>query len=154
MNDEKKLYIAYGSNLSEEQMKWRCPDAKIVGKAVLIDWKLAFKVHATIESSEDGAVPVLVWEISKDDEKNLDLYESYPAYYGKRNLEILMVDLNGRNARFVTAMVYIMADGHRPQIPQKYYFDILDDGYKRFGFNRNILYTALMETAKSVKLNA
>lgn len=27
----KKYYIAYGSNLSVEQMAYRCPDAKIAG---------------------------------------------------------------------------------------------------------------------------
>lgn len=31
----KKYYIAYGSNLSVEQMAYRCPDAKIAGQAVL-----------------------------------------------------------------------------------------------------------------------
>ena len=31
----KKYYIAYGSNLSVEQMADRCPDAKIAGQAVL-----------------------------------------------------------------------------------------------------------------------
>ena len=30
-----RYYIAYGSNLSVEQMKHRTPDAKIVGTAVL-----------------------------------------------------------------------------------------------------------------------
>lgn len=29
--NEKKYYIAYGSNLSVEQMAQRCPDARIVG---------------------------------------------------------------------------------------------------------------------------
>lgn len=34
----KKYYIAYGSNLSVEQMADRCPDAKIAGQAVLAGW--------------------------------------------------------------------------------------------------------------------
>ena len=29
----KKYYIAYGSNLNVEQMRYRCPDAKVVGTA-------------------------------------------------------------------------------------------------------------------------
>ena len=44
----KRYYIAYGSNLSVEQMAHRCPDAKIAGMAALKDWKLAFKLHADI----------------------------------------------------------------------------------------------------------
>ena len=39
---KRKLYIAYGSNLSVEQMAVRCPDAEIMGKAVLKDWTLRF----------------------------------------------------------------------------------------------------------------
>ena len=31
----KRYYIAYGSNLSTEQMRYRTPDAKIVGRAIL-----------------------------------------------------------------------------------------------------------------------
>lgn len=46
--NEKKYYIAYGSNLSVEQMAQRCPDARIVGQAVLEDWELAFHGCATI----------------------------------------------------------------------------------------------------------
>ena len=33
----KKYYIAYGSNLNVEQMRYRCPDAKIVGTSVIPD---------------------------------------------------------------------------------------------------------------------
>ena len=36
--EAKKYYIAYGSNLSRQQMAQRCPGAKIVGSAVLKGW--------------------------------------------------------------------------------------------------------------------
>ena len=29
----KKFYLAYGSNLNVKQMRFRCPDARIVGSA-------------------------------------------------------------------------------------------------------------------------
>ena len=31
MSEKRSYYIAYGSNLSEEQMAYRCPDARITG---------------------------------------------------------------------------------------------------------------------------
>ena len=80
---QKKYYIAYGSNLSVEQMSQRCPDARIVGQAVLEGWELAFKGCATILPNKEKNTPVLVWEISERDEGNLDLYEGYPNYYRK-----------------------------------------------------------------------
>ena len=140
-----KLYLAYGSNLSVEQMERRCPDAKPIGKAILPDWKLLFKIHATIEPCKGSKVPVLVWKISDRDEQNLDRYEGYPSYYIKQDVELMMTDLRGRNPRPVTAMVYIMADGHRVRMPMKGYVDILVEGYERFGFDEDILREALRE---------
>ena len=141
-----KLYLAYGSNLSIAQMERRCPDAKPIGKAILPDWKLVFKIHATIEPCKGSKVPVLVWKISDRDEQNLDRYEGYPSYYIKQDVELLMTDLKGRNPRPVVAMVYIMADGHRVRMPMKGYVDILVEGYERFGFDMDILREALRET--------
>ena len=37
---EKMYYLAYGSNLNVEQMKKRCPDAVVVGTAVLDGYRL------------------------------------------------------------------------------------------------------------------
>ena len=62
-------YVAYSSNLSVEQMAFRCPNAKIVGTAILKDWQLVFKYHADIVPCKGSNVPVLIWEISKSDEK-------------------------------------------------------------------------------------
>ena len=142
----KRYYIAYGSNLSVEQMAHRCPDAKIAGMAALKDWKLAFKLHADIVPCRGRVVPVLVWEISGRDEKNLDVYEGFPSYYVKRELEITMTDLNGKDPRTVTAMVYVMAEGHdRLRMPMQGYYDVLAEGYRRFGFNPYQLELALKE---------
>ena len=141
----KRYYMAYGSNLSVEQMKVRCPDAKVAGMSYLKDWKLSFKTHATIEPCKGRVVPVLVWEISKNDERNLDLYEGFPTYYHKKDMEITMTDLDGKNPVTVTAMVYIMDERHGLRKPMQSYYDILREGYERFGFNTFILETALHE---------
>ena len=138
-------YIAYGSNLSLEQMAFRCPDAKIAGKGMLEGWKLKFRYHATIERSEGSRVPVLVWEISRKDEKSLDRYEGYPHYYMKRKLKVAMTDLAGKNEETVTAMVYIMTGKGEGEIPAASYYELLSEGYKRFGFDTEILVRALEE---------
>ena len=69
----KRKYIAYGSNLSIQQMSWRCPDAKILGTGELKDWRLLFKgsksgSYLTIEKCEGFTVPFAVWEVSSSDE--------------------------------------------------------------------------------------
>ena len=149
---DKKLYIAYGSNLSVGQMARRCPGAKIVGKAMLQDWKLAFKVHATIEPCPGMEVPVLIWEIGPSDEASLDLYEGFPSYYFKKELEVTMTTLKGRNPRKAKAMAYIMSGGHSPQLPTKFYLDVLVEGYERFGFSLEHLRQALRETREAEEI--
>ena len=147
----KRYYIAYGSNLSVEQMAHRCPDAKITGMATLKDWKLVFKVHADIVPCEGRVVPVLIWEISERDEKNLDLYEGFPHYYVKRQMDVTLTDLNGKNPRQVNAMAYVMTEGHSVRMPMKGYYDVLAEGYARFGFNTYQLELALEEAKEAVE---
>ena len=138
----RKLYIAYGSNLSVEQMAFRCPEAKIVGKAILKDWKLVFRTHADIEPCKGSTVPVLVWEINALDERNLDRYEGYPFYYIKKNLEVTLTDTDEK----VSAMVYVMTKGRKASVPPtKHYYDIIAEGYDRFGFDKAVLEKALKE---------
>ena len=93
MKGKQRLYIAYGSNLNLEQMAFRCPTAKVVGKSELKDYELLFRggrrgAVATVEPKAGSTVPVLVWEIQKKDEASLDLYEGYPNFYDKQMLEI------------------------------------------------------------------
>ena len=146
---EKRLYyLAYGSNLSVGQMAYRCPGAVIAGMAVIYDWKVAFKVHADIEPCKGRVVPVLVWEIGPDDEKALDRYEGYPRYYVKKDFKVTMTDLDGKDPREITAMAYVMGEGHDLKEPSDSYYRILEEGYRRFGFNSTLLELALHEARK------
>lgn len=149
-----KYYIAYGSNLSVRQMAARCPEARVAGKAVLPDWKLVFRLHATIEPEKGPMVPVLIWEISDRDEQNLDAYEGWPSYYIKQDLEVTMTDLRGKHPRKVTAMVYIMTEGHNVRLPMKGYVDVLAEGYERFGFDKDILRQALLDAKTAAEKEA
>ena len=144
-----KKYIAYGSNLSVEQMAMRCPDARIIGMAALQDWKLVFRTHATIEPADGRVVPVLIWEISDRDEVRLDLYDGYPTYYTKRDMVVTMTDLDGKNPREITAMVYLMEKGHELRVPYRGYLDTLALGYRRFGFNPYQLELAMNEAEEA-----
>jgi len=144
-----KKYIAYGSNLSVRQMARRCPDARIIGMAAIQNWKLVFRTHATIEPAAGRVVPVLIWEISDRDEKNLDLYEGYPTYYDKRDMTVTMTDLDGKDPQEVTAMVYLMEEGHDIRAPYRGYLDTLEEGYRRFGFNPYQLELAVKEAEEA-----
>ena len=34
----KRYYIAYGSNLDIQQMRWRCPNARVIGISAIPDY--------------------------------------------------------------------------------------------------------------------
>lgn len=133
-----KKYIAYGSNMDEEQMAYRCPTARLLGTAEIYGYELLFKgsltgAYATIEPKAGGTVPVLVWEIGEVDEKHLDYFEGYPTFYYKKNL---MVSVNGREE---TAMAYIMDERRNLGLPSQYYYDVLERAYRKFDFDMALL---------------
>ena len=138
-------YMAYGSNLHLGQMANRCPDAVPVGKGILEGWKLRFRVHATIETEKGSSVPVGIWEISKEDEKSLDRYEGFPRYYYKTMLPVKMKDFTGHEVE-IWAMAYIMQEGRPISEPSEYYYQIIKEGYRRFGLPIKPLRAALVES--------
>ncbi|KXB93081.1 hypothetical protein HMPREF3191_00621 [Veillonellaceae bacterium DNF00626] len=80
---KQRIYIAYGSNMSEVQMTRRCPDAVLSGTGRIWGYELLFKgsltgCYATIEKKADAFVPVVFWRISPADERRLDAYEGFP----------------------------------------------------------------------------
>lgn len=146
----ERYYIAYGSNLSIEQMKVRTPDAVIVGTGMLEDWRLLFRQFATIRKCKGYSVPVLIWKISEQDEQSLDRYEGFPSFYIKKNLKVAVTSLDGQDLGKITAMVYIMTKKavetrSTNPLPSKYYYSVLFAGYKTFGFDDKILNEAVIE---------
>ncbi len=135
---KKRLYIAYGSNLNLEQMSRRCPTAKVIGTSEIRDYELIFRgaresAVATIEKKKGSTVPIVVWEIKAKDERALDIYEGHPNFYQKQDFDI---KVNGEN---ITAMAYVMTQGHRHGVPSIYYYKTIYDGYKANGLDLEIL---------------
>lgn len=142
------LYIAYGSNLNLPQMAFRCPTAKVVGASEIKDYELLFRGGrrssvATVEPLKGSSVPVLLWKLKERDLQALDRYEGYPSFYRK---EVLDVELRGKT---VSAMVYIMNDGHPFGSPSDYYLNTIMEGYQSAGFNTELLEQAV---EKSIRL--
>ena len=99
-------------------------------------------------------MPVLVWEISEADEKNLDRYEGFPVYYYKRELPVLVTPLDGGAPRELTAMVYIMDEKQPFQMPSLYYYDVLHRGYRAFGFDLALLRQGIEDSMGSAYADA
>ena len=127
-------YIAYGSNMSQEQMAFRCPNAQLIGTGYLPNHQLEFYLHATVERKREASpgVPVAVWEINAEDEKRLDRYEGFPAYYTKRQATVHMDD-----GSKIKGMLYQMNMFHG-NLPDKRYYDGIRDAYLALGLGHEI----------------
>ena len=130
------LYFAYGSNLNHFQMKRRCKDSLFLKKINLNNFRLTFRSKyraADIEPKKNSIVPGGLFEISKSDEKKLDVYEDFPKlykkyyffYYGKK------------------VMTYVMVRKTQFRYPTERYLNIVKRGYKDCNLDKKHLLKAL-----------
>ena len=130
------LYFAYGSNLNLFQMKRRCKDSVFIKKYELKGYRLNFRSKyraADIEKSKNSLVPGALFEISKSDEKKLDVYEDYPILYKK----LYFTYYNK------TVMTYIMVNKTEFRYPTERYLNVVKQGYKDCKLNIYYLIKAL-----------
>ena len=130
------LYFAYGSNLHHFQMKRRCKNSIFLKKINLKDFRLTFRSKyraADIEPKKNAIVPGGLFEISKSDERKLDIYEDYPNlykkyyfyYYGKK------------------VMTYTMVKKSMFRFPTERYLNVVTKGYKNCELDLKYLKRAL-----------
>tara|TARA_Y100000817_G_scaffold305130_1_gene288908 strand:+ start:592 stop:993 length:402 start_codon:yes stop_codon:yes gene_type:complete len=130
------LYFAYGSNLNHFQMKRRCKDSVYLKKINLKNFRLTFRSRyraADIEPKKNSLVPGGLFEISKTDEKRLDVYEDYPNlykkyyffYYGKK------------------VMTYTMVNKSKFMYPTERYLNVVKKGYRDCKLDEKYLIKAL-----------
>ena len=130
------LYFAYGSNLNLFQMKRRCKDSVFIKKYELKGYRLNFRSKyraADIEKSKNSLVPGALFEISKSDEKKLDVYEDYPILYKK----LYFTYYNK------TVMTYIMVNKTEFRYPTERYLNVVKRGYKDCKLDTKYLKVAL-----------
>ncbi len=131
------LYFAYGSNLNHFQMKRRCKDSVFLKKYELKDFRLTFRSKfraADIEKKKNSIVPGGLFEISKSDEKKLDVYEDYPTLYKK-------IYFNYYNSKVMT---YTMVVKSEFRYPTERYLNIVKRGYNDCKLDKKYLSKALV----------
>ena len=131
------LYFAYGSNLNHFQMKRRCKDSIFIKKINLKGYALNFRSKyraADIEKKNNSIVPGGLYEISKSDEKKLDIYEDYPILYKKMYFKYYNK----------TVMTYIMPKKTIFRYPTERYLSVVKQGYKDCKLDQKYLKKALV----------
>ena len=130
------LYFAYGSNLNHYQMKKRCKDSKYIKSINLKNYTLAFRSKyraADIEKKKNSIVVGGLFEISKSDEKKLDIYEDFPLLYIKMYFRYYDKKI----------MTYTMKNKTPYRYPSERYLNIIIRGYKDCKLDKKYLNKAL-----------
>ena len=138
-------YIAYGSNLNIAQMDERCSGAQPVCTAKLEDYELVFRRSMTgcflsVDPKQGSSVDVVVWKITREDEKELDRREGYPRCYQKKDQEVVLTG-GGEDKTMTGVMYYLPQDRQVGPCSEEYLNRVLA-GYEHFGFDPAPLYEA------------
>ena len=144
----KRFYVAYGSNLNIEQMRYRCPTAKFYGTGVVEGYELQFRgqpysAYATIVPKEGSTVPVAIWTLQPWDEMALDRYEGVPSHYFKQDTSVQM------HGKEITGMVYIMNQRMKVGLPSSSYLQTVRKGYEDCGLDPQVLEDALARNTQA-----
>tara|TARA_B100001996_G_scaffold376008_1_gene356714 strand:+ start:34 stop:477 length:444 start_codon:yes stop_codon:yes gene_type:complete len=127
------LYFAYGSNLNHQQMKNRCSGARYIKKYTLNGYKLCFSHktnhsvygHANIVKDKKSTVNGALWNITKNDEKELDGYEGVDYNYYQKEY----FTFKGKKVLVYIQKVYYF------QKPNSTYLHTIIEGYKDCGLD-------------------
>ena len=130
------LYFAYGSNLNHFQMKRRCKDSIFLKKYELKGYRLNFRSKyraADIEIKRKSIVQGALFEISKSDEKKLDVYKDFPILYKKMYFKYYTKKI----------MTYTMVKKTHFRYPTEKYLNVVKQGYKDCKLDNKFLTKAL-----------
>jgi len=136
MGKSVKLYFAYGMNTNRDEMAYRCPGARALGRAILFGYRLEFKSFATIVPNPKESVEGVLWTITDSDESALDILEGYPEFYDKKTVSV------EHNEQSYIAMTYIMGPREQGHAPSDGYYSMVSEGYQTFGLSQQQLLDA------------
>ena len=126
------LYAAYGSNMDPARMGARCPHSPTRGTGWLAGWRLTFagEEHgwdgalATVVEAPGKQVFVALYEITAEDERNLDEWES--RVY--RKLRVRVSTLEGEQL----AWLYVL-DAYEGGLPSASYLGVISEAAQAAG---------------------
>jgi gamma-glutamylcyclotransferase (GGCT)/AIG2-like uncharacterized protein YtfP len=117
-------------------MKKRCKNSIFLKRINLKNFRLTFRSKykaADIEKKKNSIVPGGLYEISKSDEKKLDIYEDFPNLYKKYYFYYYKKKV----------MTYIMPDKTSFRFPTTRYLNVIKKGYKDCMLDKKYLKKAL-----------
>ncbi len=124
------LHFAYGSNMSVELMRRRCPGAQLEGCARLPGYRFIVmrSGYASVAPAPGSSVHGLLWRLTPRDVAALNAYESLDSgLYRAVTLAVMA------HRRRCAALVYIGCDLERGR-PRPGYLEIITQAARDAGF--------------------
>jgi len=142
-SEPTSLYWAYGSNLHVERMVARCRNAEPLSKLYLAG-RLVFRGVADVIGPEREGELIAggLWRITPECEEALDQYEGVNRYVPARGMYVkkyLTLRVNGE----VQKCLYYQMTSNGVMPPGEGYLNIIRQGYRDFGLNRDLLEEAV-----------
>ena len=69
-----RFYFAYGSNMNPDRIRQRIPQARPVGTAFILGWRIKERLYADIERSKGGRVDGVLYLLTPSEIYTLDAY--------------------------------------------------------------------------------
>ena len=140
------IYLAYGADVDTIRMADRHPTARLIGGTELKNYRLVFKGckgdgTASIEPFKGDSVPAVLWEVAEPDTAALDSALGFPDHAEK---ETLTVTVDRKRVKAVAYVCVSLQTG----APCRYYANLMRRGYRRFGFDEQILNRAIEAAMK------
>ena len=129
-------YFAFGSNLDQDQMRARCPDARLLGVAELRGYQLAFTIYSPLRKCGCADIlPVagksvfgLLYELTDDDLARMDEFEGHPFHYQRLTVDVML------DGKIVAAETYAVGEKKEGLRPSSEYLALIRNAAERFGF--------------------
>ncbi|WP_092928163.1 MULTISPECIES: gamma-glutamylcyclotransferase [Actinopolyspora alba group] len=129
------LYAAYGSNMDPTQMLQRAPHSPMTGTGWLMDWRLTFGGEdvgwegalATIVEEPEAQVFTVLYDVSSEDEQELDRWEGSDLGLHKK-LRLRIHTLDGPTL----AWLYVL-DAYEGGLPSARYLGLIAEAAERAG---------------------
>ncbi len=118
-------YFAFGSNLSSPRLLERLPEAVVQGVATLTRHRLCWRKNDRGQSGKcdiehtgyvDDIVYGVIYRMTHDDKRELDIYETAGFGYDDKHVEVTMVDGDS-----IAAFTYFALDIDHSQQPFHWY---------------------------------
>ena len=142
------IYFAFGSNLHPPQMAERCPGSRVLHPGVLKGYRLAFSGYstrweggvATIVAEPASEVQGVLYDLTEEDQRNLDRFEGFPTVYAR-----LQVKVEGRDGILHSAMTY-QKQNTGATAPSLRYFHQIWRAYRAFQLDEAVLLKAVEDS--------